>query len=226
MKSEPNGQTAVTAPGVEVGVGVSPRSASAADAPAAQEAAGFFASLIGRMCLHWSDEREARPDPSDAAATHSGVACRPADKPVDAPAPALALPAEPPAPPKALQRQPSRHAAAEPVGALAQRAPVASAGPLSAKEQEIIEHLATSVRDFCNDPTTQGREGWTVRLQLNPALLPRTSLEMDLTPQWLLLRFYARDPGSRELISQGTEQLQSTLSDVVNPKRDVLVSVE
>jgi hypothetical protein len=96
----------------------------------------------------------------------------------------------------------------------------------AAEQDRVVERLVSSISDFCNDPSTQGREGWTVRLELSPSVLPQTELEVSLSPQWLLLRFSPRDPQSRALVSAGSQSLQSSLESAMNPKRDVAVDIE
>lgn len=200
-------------------------------APAGEETIGFFASLLGRMRSRWAAEAQQPPGAFETTVDDGLAPHRLGDDRVDPPpaVPAtrpLLEPGAPPAPPLRPPPPPSARDVRSPVDGVTPSAAAAPTQAVSTKAQELVEHLAVSVRDFCNDGATQGREGWTIRLELNPEVLPSTSLEMDLSPQWLLLRFSPRDPDCRALISQGVEQLQGILAEVVNPKRNVVVSVE
>jgi Type III secretion protein (HpaP) len=202
-----------------------PRDATARAAttsPLQDEASiGFFASLLGRLRSKkadpdWADAvpaEQASPRRDDPAANLDATAPQPEPLPQPrAPAPA-ALPRDPP------QR------AVEAIDSGARQAAVGAAdAPTSGRR--VVEQLVSSISDFCNDPATQGREGWTVRIELSPELLPQTELEMNLSPQWLLLRFMPRDPTSRALVCAESGSLQKDLADTINPRRDVVVDIE
>jgi Type III secretion protein (HpaP) len=90
----------------------------------------------------------------------------------------------------------------------------------------IIEYVAATVRNFCNDPDVQANDGWTVRLSLNENILPSTTLHLSLSLHWLLLRFDCGDAQSRQVIAKHRDTLQTTLEETIAPKREVSIDFD
>jgi hypothetical protein len=197
------------------------RASHGADAAQSEASAGFFASLLGRLRA-----RMVFAEPQENDQSEGTTIARTSDAPQEQPA----APAAPPNREALLQprqRGPreSPQGTMRAIDAAVDRDALQKVGAAD-DAQRVVQHLVGSISDFCNDPCTQGREGWTVRLELNESVLPQTELEMNLTPQWLLLRFLPRDARSRELVSAGSDSLQKSLMSVMNPQRDVSVSIE
>jgi type III secretion control protein HpaP len=123
--------------------------------------------------------------------------------------------------PAALRRD-----AADPVSRQAHHEGTVSGIDPDTRAHKAVKQLVECVSDFCNDPAVRRSDGWTVRLELNPEILPRTELEMNLSPQWLLLRFCAQDPQSRNLVSAESPTLQRMLDDALDPKRNVSIALD
>jgi hypothetical protein len=204
-------------PGTQLGRDVAHRRSGGPDvAVESQESLGFFASLLGRLRARMVPGDEDRAQPAEWQQTEPPAQPVPPPGPIAAPVPALRPATTPVNHGRELTKATDAVAPQAAVGAVA----------LGVNDSELVQRLTTSIGDFCSDPATQGREGWTVRLELNQDLLPMTELEMNLSPQWLLLRFLPRDPTSRALVSSQSDSLQASLLNVINPKRDVIVSVE
>jgi hypothetical protein len=188
--------------------------------PAPDGAVSFFASLLRRL--------QARATAADAVDLPMAEPFTPpraqTGTSTDAPPPAHVLVAPVALTPIATKRETPSQAIEALAPGLRQAAAHAIPAPTSG--QRVVEQLVSSISDFCNDPATQGREGWNVRLELNQDLLPQTELEMSLSPQWLLLRFVPRDPTSRALVCAESDSLQQSLAATINPRRDVVVDVE
>jgi type III secretion control protein HpaP len=123
--------------------------------------------------------------------------------------------------PDGIRRTPlePRHAAAPVHGALAV--------PGTPQYQvELVRYLADTVARFCSDPAVAHGEGWQVRLSLDPAVLPDTTLHLNLSPSWLLLRFESDDARSRALVSNHQAVLEQALAKTLVPCRDIAISSE
>ncbi len=196
------------------------RATQGVDATQADASAGFFASLVGRLRA-----KMVFAEPSANEQSEGTTTARTSDAMQEPPAaPMVHTQREAVVEPR--QRDPRDHRdAPRAIEAAAGRGAPPTVSTAN-DAQRVVEHLVDSISDFCNDPSTQGREGWTVRLELNQSVLPQTELEMNLSPQWLLLRFSPRDARSRELVSAGSDSLQKSLMSVMNPQRDVAVSID
>jgi type III secretion control protein HpaP len=90
----------------------------------------------------------------------------------------------------------------------------------------IVNYVAATVSNFCNDPAVRSSDGWAVRLALNSTILPATTLHLRLSLHWLLLRFDCGDAQSRQVIALHHGTLQSALEDALVPRREVSIDLD
>lgn len=90
----------------------------------------------------------------------------------------------------------------------------------------ITKYVAATVSNFCNDPAVQDGDGWTVRLALNEAILPSTTVHLSLSLHWLLLRFDCGEARSRQVIAQHRGTLQIALEEAIVPRREVSIDFD
>jgi type III secretion control protein HpaP len=75
----------------------------------------------------------------------------------------------------------------------------------------LLDHLTTRVADFCTDPAVLAQGHWTMRLTLDPAILPDCTLSLTLSYFDLTLRFDSRDTTSRQLVLHHADVLKQRL---------------
>jgi type III secretion control protein HpaP len=75
----------------------------------------------------------------------------------------------------------------------------------------LLDYLTARVADFCTDPAVLAQGHWTMRLTLDPAILPDCTLALTLSYFDLTLRFDSRDPASRQLVLHHADVLKQRL---------------
>jgi len=83
--------------------------------------------------------------------------------------------------------------------------------------------LARLIARLCNCADAQ-IEGWTVTLPMRPAVLPATTLQLELSSHWLALRFRTESPRSLFLLSRHRSELEALLRQSL--QRDQQVDIE
>jgi len=85
---------------------------------------------------------------------------------------------------------------------------------LSREQQTVfvlLDYLTARVIDFCTDPAVLAQGYWTMRLRLDPAILPDCTLALTLSYFDLTLRFEARDATARQLVLHHADVLKQRL---------------
>jgi type III secretion control protein HpaP len=85
---------------------------------------------------------------------------------------------------------------------------------LSREQQTVfvlLDYLTARVADFCTDPAVLAQGYWTMRLRLDPAILPDCTLALTLSYFDLTLRFEARDATARQLVLHHADVLKQRL---------------
>jgi Type III secretion protein (HpaP) len=90
----------------------------------------------------------------------------------------------------------------------------------------IVNYVAATISNFCNDKDVQATDGWTVRLLLDESILTATTVYLSLSLHWLLLRFDCGDPESRQVIAQHRGTLQTALEEAIVPRREVSIDID
>ncbi len=90
----------------------------------------------------------------------------------------------------------------------------------------IIDYVAATICNFCNDKDVQATDGWTVRLSLDESILTSTTVHLNLSLHWLLLRFDCGDAQSRQVIAQHRGALQTALEEAIVPRREVSIDLD
>jgi type III secretion control protein HpaP len=75
----------------------------------------------------------------------------------------------------------------------------------------LLDYLTGRVADFCTDPAVLAQGHWTMRLTLDPAILPDCTLSLTLSYFDLTLRFDSRDTASRQLVLHHADVLKQRL---------------
>lgn len=75
----------------------------------------------------------------------------------------------------------------------------------------LLDYLTARVADFCTDPAVLAQGHWTMRLTLDPAILPDCTLALTLSYFDLTLRFDSRDATSRQLVLHHADVLKQRL---------------
>ena len=75
----------------------------------------------------------------------------------------------------------------------------------------LLDYLTARVADFCTDPAVLAQGHWTMRLTLDPAILPDCTLSLTLSYFDLTLRFDSRDSTSRQLVLHHADVLKQRL---------------
>jgi type III secretion control protein HpaP len=91
---------------------------------------------------------------------------------------------------------------------------------------KVVHDVAHTIAAFCNDKAVNTSEGWSVQMALRPDVVADTTLHLTLSLHWLTLRFHARDPSSRELLSKGQQDLVGILEASLARKREIVISFE
>jgi len=76
----------------------------------------------------------------------------------------------------------------------------------------LMQFLATRVVDFCSDEAIVEHGSWTIRIKLDPALLPDCTLELGLSHFDLTLRFETDEESTRKLICRHEDDLKQKLA--------------
>lgn len=90
----------------------------------------------------------------------------------------------------------------------------------------IVDYVAATISNFCNDKDVQATDGWTVRLLLDESILTSTTVHLSLSLHWLLLRFDCGDAQSRQIIAQHRDALQTALEEAIVPRREVSIDLD
>lgn len=89
----------------------------------------------------------------------------------------------------------------------------------------IIEHLAQRVAEFCQSPSILAGGSWEIRLALDPAILPDTSLLLRLITKQIHLRFESQSTSSYLLLVDRREQLEKKLSGTFKEKYELVIDI-
>jgi type III secretion control protein HpaP len=102
----------------------------------------------------------------------------------------------------------------------------AVAASVDGESRRVLEAVAQTIAGFCNERSVDDSDGWNVRIELRPDILPDTTLELAISSYWLQLRFVTPEPRSRQLISQHQDALRDLLTGLLNRQRDISISIE
>ncbi|HTH72794.1 MAG TPA: type III secretion system protein SctP [Trinickia sp.] len=88
---------------------------------------------------------------------------------------------------------------------------------LASQQQTLVlaDYLASRVADFCTDPAVLAQGHWTMRLTLDPAILPDCALSLTLSYFDLTLRFDTNDASSRQLVLHHADVLRRRLESLL-----------
>ena len=92
--------------------------------------------------------------------------------------------------------------------------------------RRVIEYVAATISNFCNDKDVQSTDGWTVRLLLDESILASTTVHLSLSLHWIVLRFDCGDAQSRQVIAQHCGALQTALEEAIVPRREVSIDLD
>ncbi|WP_051983633.1 type III secretion system protein SctP [Burkholderia pyrrocinia] len=93
---------------------------------------------------------------------------------------------------------------------------VAALGAEQVRVVELMRFVAAHVADFCSDAAVLENGNWTVRLRLDPDLLPGCTLELHLSYFDLALRFDADAPDIRQLVCRHVHVLHEQLANLLH----------
>ena len=85
--------------------------------------------------------------------------------------------------------------------------------------------LAERIARFCQTSGTADDMAWAVTLPMNPAVLPDTSLHLQLSPASLALRFETSSPRSAQLLSENRDALRVRLTDSLDRRLDIGIDI-
>ncbi|MFM0040898.1 type III secretion system protein SctP [Paraburkholderia sediminicola] len=105
---------------------------------------------------------------------------------------------------------------------------VAELAKQQARIAGLMQFLATRVVDFCSDDAIVEHGNWTIRIKLDPALLPECTLELGLSHFDLTLRFETEHEPTRKLICRHEDVLKEqlvTLLQQMDTPREVSIDV-
>jgi type III secretion control protein HpaP len=88
---------------------------------------------------------------------------------------------------------------------------VAALAQQHARIAGLTQFLVARVADFCSDEAIVEHGNWTIRIRLDPALLPECTLELNLSRFDLMLRFDADQESTRKLICRHADLLRHQL---------------
>jgi type III secretion control protein HpaP len=106
---------------------------------------------------------------------------------------------------------------------------VTAAGPLAGLDRDgrrMVDSVSDAVSRFCNNEVVSDGGSWQVSMPMREDVLPRTELDLSLSPQSLSLRFRARDERAFHLLSQCQPELVHAVGEALQRRREVSVSVE
>ncbi|RQV07345.1 hypothetical protein DF047_16740 [Burkholderia cenocepacia] len=93
---------------------------------------------------------------------------------------------------------------------------VAALGAEQIRVVELMRFVAAHVADFCSDAAVLENGNWTIRLRLDPDLLPGCTLELHLSYFDLALRFDADAPEIRQLVCRHVHVLHEQLANLLH----------
>ncbi|WP_175872466.1 type III secretion system protein SctP [Burkholderia sp. BCC0397] len=93
---------------------------------------------------------------------------------------------------------------------------VAALGVEQLRVVELMRFVAAHVADFCSDAAVLENGNWTIRLRLDPDLLPGCMLELHLSYFDLALRFDADAPDTRQLVCRHVHVLREQLANLLH----------
>lgn len=79
----------------------------------------------------------------------------------------------------------------------------------------LLDYLANRVVDFCSDAAVLAQGHWTMRLTLDPTILPDCTLSLTLSYFDLTLRFDTGDATSRQLVLHHADILERRLETLL-----------
>lgn len=79
----------------------------------------------------------------------------------------------------------------------------------------LADYLASRVADFCTDPAVLAQGHWTMRLTLDPTILPDCALSLTLSYFDLTLRFETNHASSRQLVLHHADMLKRRLESLI-----------
>jgi hypothetical protein len=97
---------------------------------------------------------------------------------------------------------------------------------IDARGLAVVDYLAATVTGFCNAPGVSSSDGWRVRIDLNADILPATTLHLNLSPHWLLLRFECADAHAKSLVCTHQNRLVTALDNALSPRRDISIDID
>ncbi len=131
----------------------------------------------------------------------------------------------------AVSAQPRMHRRA-PIGHRIETHAAPCIGAIAAMRQEFdgwVRFLVERAADFCCDRAVGAQGQWSIRLALDPAILPECTLHLSLSHFTLALRFETQANPSRQLVLHHEEtlkaQLAATLAQRGEP-RDIEIAVD
>jgi len=90
----------------------------------------------------------------------------------------------------------------------------------------VMRDVSAAISSFCNDRAVGNSDGWQVQMELRPDVIADTTLNLSLSPHWLVLRFHARNEVSQDLLSKGQQDLVSSLENSLVRKREISISFD
>lgn len=93
---------------------------------------------------------------------------------------------------------------------------VAALGAEQIRVVELMRFVAAHVADFCSDAAVLENGNWTIRLRLDPDLMPGCTLELHLSYFDLALRFDADAPEIRQLVCRHVHVLHEQLANLLH----------
>lgn len=92
----------------------------------------------------------------------------------------------------------------------------------SAAHGEVFtQQLAERIARFCSMSGAADDAAWEVTLPMNPAVLPDTSMHLQLSPSRIVIRFETANPHASRLIVDNADALRVRLADVLSRQIDV-----
>lgn len=90
--------------------------------------------------------------------------------------------------------------------------------PAEVRFARVTEYLLNQVSDFCSDRTVLENGNWQMQMQLDPDIMPGSSLHLSLSGFELMLRFDTSDPVSKALISKHAGTLKQRLTTLLEER--------
>lgn len=93
----------------------------------------------------------------------------------------------------------------------------------------VISEIARTIERFCTDPAVSDAGQWDLELELDPAVLPHTTLLLHLSPLVVRIRFRVRDAHAKQLISDYRPALKMRLEKSMSQhgsNRDIEIDID